>query len=391
MRRAAHGAILRVVGVPSRAVAALAGRPGVAVAGRVPDDGVELAAASVVVNPGRFGTGTNRKVLDAWAAAGRAISTTTGVRGFASADGEHVLRASTPGRWAARLRWVREHPEDARELGLRGWRFARTAADSRTAWPEALEGAVGADRDRCRQRGCAGHGRGRGRAKGLPLRALIRDRRGRVLAAVDEHGSTGHAPGAAESPEGGRCMPFTFTRLAIPDVILVEAMAFPDDRGYFVETYKRSEFAANGIREAFVQDNCSYSTHRVLRGLHYQKDPSAQGKLVSVTRGEIFDVAVDIRRGSPTFGQWVGERLSSANHRLLYVPAGFAHGFCTVSAEADVTYKVTSEYAPRDDRGIRWDDAAVGVRWPTREPILSPKDAALPALCDADNNFVYAA
>lgn len=184
-------------------------------------------------------------------------------------------------------------------------------------------------------------------------------------------------------------MPFTFTRLAIPDVVLVEARAFADDRGYFVETYKRSEFVANGIGESFVQDNCSHSSRGVLRGLHYQKDPSAQGKLVSVTRGEIFDVAVDLRKGSPTFGQWVGELLTSANHRLLYVPAGFAHGFCTISAEADVTYKVTSEYAPHEDRGIRWDDPAVGVRWPIRQPILSPKDAALPALHDADNNFVY--
>lgn len=186
-------------------------------------------------------------------------------------------------------------------------------------------------------------------------------------------------------------MPFTFTRLAIADVVLVEAQAFADDRGYFVETYKCSVFAANGIREAFVQDNSSHSRRGVLRGLHYQKDPAAQGKLVSVSRGEIFDVAVDLRKGSPTYGQWVGELLSSANHRLLYVPAGFAHGFCTLSDEADVTYKVTSEYAPSADRGIRWDDGAVGVRWPIRQPILSPKDAALPSLGDADNNFEYRA
>lgn len=183
-------------------------------------------------------------------------------------------------------------------------------------------------------------------------------------------------------------MPFTFHRLAIPAVVLVQARAFPDDRGYFLETYKRSDFVAGGISEHFVQDNCSHSVRGVLRGLHYQKDPAAQGKLVCAVRGTIFDVAVDMRQGSPTFGQWVGEELSNENQRLLYVPPGFAHGFCVLSAEAEVVYKVTAEYAPQQDRGIRWNDPAVGVAWPVREPILSPKDAALPLLAEADNNFV---
>lgn len=209
-------------------------------------------------------------------------------------------------------------------------------------------------------------------------------------------GSDGSPPGipAAVRPhDQERCgdapLPFTFTRLAIPEVVLVEARAFGDPRGYFVETYKRSEFVANGIPEAFVQDNCSHSTEGVLRGLHYQKDPAAQGKLVTAIRGRILDVAVDLRRGSPTFGTWVGEELSADNHRLLYVPAGFAHGFCVLSAEADVVYKVTAEYSPAHDRGIRWDDPAVGVVWPVAAPTVSAKDAALPLLAEADNTFRY--
>lgn len=184
-------------------------------------------------------------------------------------------------------------------------------------------------------------------------------------------------------------MPFEFQRLEIPEVVLIEARAFGDARGYFMETYKRTEFEANGIPWAFVQDNLSHSTRGVLRGLHYQKDPWAQGKLVSVVRGEIFDVAVDIRKGSATYGRWVARTLSDQNHLLIYVPAGFAHGFVTLSEEAEVAYKATSEYAPEADRGILWSDPALGISWPLRDPILSPKDAALPLLAEADNNFVY--
>ena len=184
-------------------------------------------------------------------------------------------------------------------------------------------------------------------------------------------------------------MPFEFQRLEIPDVILVSAKQFVDDRGYFLESYKQSEFADNGIPWAFVQDNRSHSTQQVLRGLHYQLQPMAQGKLVAVLSGEIFDVAVDIRQGSPSFGHWVGATLSADRFNMLYVPVGFAHGFCVLSERADVLYKVTAEYAADLDRGIRWDDPQIGIAWPIAAPILSEKDAALPLLHDAENNFRF--
>jgi dTDP-4-dehydrorhamnose 3,5-epimerase len=182
-------------------------------------------------------------------------------------------------------------------------------------------------------------------------------------------------------------MSFRFHRLEIPDVVLVEAESFADDRGFFAETYKMSPFAAHGISLPFVQDNLSHSVQGVLRGLHYQKHPRAQGKLIMALRGRIFDVAVDIRVGSPTYRRWVGVVLSADDSRSLYVPVGFAHGFCVLSEQADVLYKVTEEYAPEFDRGIVWNDPAIGVQWPVAEPILSPKDAQLPLLSDADNNF----
>ncbi|MCP4363365.1 MAG: dTDP-4-dehydrorhamnose 3,5-epimerase [Chloroflexi bacterium] len=184
-------------------------------------------------------------------------------------------------------------------------------------------------------------------------------------------------------------MPFQFHSLAIPDVILIETRQFDDDRGYFMESYKLSDFAENGLPQQFVQDNLSHSVHGVLRGLHYQIDPAAQGKLVTAVQGEIYDVAVDIRQGSPTFGQWVGETLSAGNGRLLYVPPGFAHGFCVLSQTATVLYKVTADYSSTCDRGIIWNDAAIGINWPIAEPILSAKDQKLPGLHKADNNFVY--
>jgi dTDP-4-dehydrorhamnose 3,5-epimerase len=184
-------------------------------------------------------------------------------------------------------------------------------------------------------------------------------------------------------------MPFSFSRLEIPEVVLVAAKAFPDIRGAFLETYKLSDFAAHGLTRQFVQDNFSWSCRGALRGLHYQKDPAAQGKLVFVAHGEIFDVAVDIRRGSPTFGRWVSRQLSADRRELLYVPEGFAHGFCVLSEQAGVFYKVTCEYAPACDRGIRWDDPDLAIDWPVRQPVLSPKDAAQPLLKDADINFTY--
>lgn len=184
-------------------------------------------------------------------------------------------------------------------------------------------------------------------------------------------------------------MPFSFRRLTVPDVILIEPRVFGDGRGFFLETYKLSEFAANGIPETFVQSNLSHSTRGVLRGLHYQKDPMAQGKLVTVIRGEIFDVGVDIRRGSPTYGCWEGAVLSDENHRLLYIPPGFAHGFCVLSAEADVLYQVTAEYSPTHDRGIIWNDPVIAIEWPIEDPQLSSKDQGLPTLEEADHNFAY--
>jgi len=183
-------------------------------------------------------------------------------------------------------------------------------------------------------------------------------------------------------------MPFTFHPLQLPEVILIEPRVFADERGYFLETYKYSEFAANGIPDIFVQDNHSRSIRGVLRGLHFQNPPKAQGKLVRVVRGAIFDVAVDIRPSSPTFGEWVGETLSEENQRMLYIPPGFAHGFLVLSAVADVTYKVTEEYAPELDSGIIWNDPTIAIPWPLESPpILSAKDAALPPLLRADNRF----
>ena len=186
-------------------------------------------------------------------------------------------------------------------------------------------------------------------------------------------------------------MPFRFTRLEIPDVVSIEWTSYLDVRGSFAEIYRQSEFEAHGIRGPFVQDNRSRSVRGVLRGLHYQKPPAAQAKLVTVLRGEIFDVAVDIRRGSPTYGRWVGTVLSEEDGRMLYIPEGFAHGFCVLSEVADVLYKVTAEYAPELERGIRWDDPDIGIRWPISDPILSEKDASLPFLREADHDFSYGA
>ncbi len=183
-------------------------------------------------------------------------------------------------------------------------------------------------------------------------------------------------------------MPFTFTQLSIPDVRLIEARRFKDARGSFLESYQHAAFAAAGITDRFVQDNISYSRRHVLRGLHYQLAPASQGKLVYAARGTIFDVVVDIRRGSPTYGQWVGATLDADNGpQLLFVPAGFAHGFCVLSDEACVSYKTTADYTPKLERGIRWNDPAIKIVWPIAAPILNDRDASLPTLADAENNF----
>ncbi|MEM0499385.1 MAG: dTDP-4-dehydrorhamnose 3,5-epimerase [Methanothrix sp.] len=184
-------------------------------------------------------------------------------------------------------------------------------------------------------------------------------------------------------------MPFSFRRLEIPDVVMIEPRVFRDERGFFMESYKHSEFAAFGIKERFVQDNHSRSKKGVLRGLHYQNPPRAQGKLVRAVSGEIFDVAVDIRKGSPTYGRWVGANLSEENMRMLYIPAGFAHGFLTLSDVADVMYKTTDEYSPEHEAGIIWNDREIGIKWLLAEPVLSPRDAGWPGLRDAVNRFVY--
>lgn len=166
------------------------------------------------------------------------------------------------------------------------------------------------------------------------------------------------------------------TRLAIPDVILFEPKVFGDDRGFFFESFNLQIFeAATGLSPSFVQDNHSKSQKGVLRGLHYQLPPKAQGKLVRVAQGEVFDVAVDIRKSSPTFGQWVGEILSAENKRQMWIPAGFAHGFLTLSDSAEFLYKTTNYYAPEFERCIVWDDIRINVLWPFAErPVLSVKD-----------------
>lgn len=182
-------------------------------------------------------------------------------------------------------------------------------------------------------------------------------------------------------------MSFQFQRLEIPEVMLIRTQHWKDTRGFFVESYKRSEFLTSGITQTFVQDNYVFSIRGVLRGLHYQKHPKSQGKLILPLKGQIFDVAVDIRQGSPTYGKWVGQVLSADTMDMLYIPPGFAHGYCVLSEEAYILYKVTKEYAPELDRGIIWNDPDIGIQWPSRAPILSKKDTQLPSLKEADNNF----
>ena len=176
-------------------------------------------------------------------------------------------------------------------------------------------------------------------------------------------------------------MTLKFTEKSLPGVLLVEPMVFEDDRGYFMETFHTGKYAEVGINEVFVQDNHSQSRRFTLRGLHYQlKHP--QGKLVYVITGEILDIAVDIRSGSPTFGRWTGTLLSDKNKRQLFIPGGFAHGFCVLSEIADVIYKCTDVYTPGDEYGILWSDPAIDIVWPIENPGLSEKDAKSPLLND---------
>ena len=169
------------------------------------------------------------------------------------------------------------------------------------------------------------------------------------------------------------------TETVIPDVLIIEPDVHEDSRGFFLETYHQRRYAENGMGWVFVQDNFAHSRKNVLRGLHYQLK-HGQGKLVCVTRGEIFDVSVDIRRGSPTFGQWAGFRLSHQNMRQIFLPPGVAHGYSVLSDHADVLYKCTDFYAPDDEYGIFWADPRIGIDWPVEKPVLSPKDQAYPVL-----------
>ena len=172
-------------------------------------------------------------------------------------------------------------------------------------------------------------------------------------------------------------MPFEFKKLEIPEVVLISPRVFPDERGFFLETYKKTEFAKAGIKEIFVQENHSFSKKNVLRGLHFQKSPKAQGKLVKCLSGKIFDVAVDIRKKSSTFLKWVGVELSQDNGAMLYIPKGFAHGFLVLSNSADVVYKCTAEYSPKHESGIIWNDPQININWPRLRPLLSDKDKEL--------------
>jgi dTDP-4-dehydrorhamnose 3,5-epimerase len=174
-------------------------------------------------------------------------------------------------------------------------------------------------------------------------------------------------------------MPFKFESTDIAGLLIVTPKVFSDARGFFLETYKRTDFATGGIGEEFVQENHSRSAAGTLRGLHAQREPAAQGKLVRVIEGEIFDVAVDARNGSATFGRWVSVTLSADSHQSLYVPPGCLHGFCVVSDEAQVIYRTTREYAPALEYGVRWDDPDLAIPWPVREPRLSERDKAWPS------------
>ena len=181
-------------------------------------------------------------------------------------------------------------------------------------------------------------------------------------------------------------MPYTFTPYKLPGLLVVEGKSFGDERGFFMESFRACDFDGSGI-PALVQDNLSRSTKGILRGLHYQIHPQPIGKLVRCVRGRIFDVAVDLRRKSPTYGQWASIELTDEGNRMFWIPEGFAHGFYTMSDVADVMYKVSGYWSLAVDRGVRWNDPAIGVRWPGTDAQVSKKDAELPLLKDAENTF----
>ena len=168
---------------------------------------------------------------------------------------------------------------------------------------------------------------------------------------------------------------------SIPEILIIEASVFQDERGFFMETYQQRRYTEAGIESIFVQDNLSRSVRGTLRGLHYQVK-HAQAKLIQVIEGTIFDVALDIRRGSPYFGQWTSAHLSDENKRQLFLPEGFAHGFCVLSESAQVVYKCTDFYTAEDEGGVLWSDPTLAIAWPISEPLLSEKDSLLPCLAD---------
>jgi len=177
-------------------------------------------------------------------------------------------------------------------------------------------------------------------------------------------------------------MSITLHPTSLPDLFVIEVYPFVDKRGFFLESYHQRDFAKAGLTETFVQDNHSRSAAGVVRGLHYQDLTAPMGKLVRCTRGAIFDVAVDLRVGSPTFAQWFGVELSESNFKQLWVPVGFAHGFATLTEVAEVQYKCTNYYTPAAEGAIRWDDPQIGVRWPVTAPTLSGRDQQAPLLAD---------
>jgi dTDP-4-dehydrorhamnose 3,5-epimerase len=178
------------------------------------------------------------------------------------------------------------------------------------------------------------------------------------------------------------------TPLAIPDVLLIEPDVYGDARGYFFESYRDVRYSEAGVTGPFVQDNQSFSQRNVLRGIHYQWPQNRQGKLVSVAVGAVWDVAVDLRRGSNSFGRWVAAELSAENHRQLWVPPGFGHGFVVVSASALFCYKCTAPYSPADERSIIWNDPTIGIEWPISIPLVSDKDAKAPTLDSIGSEFL---
>ena len=183
-------------------------------------------------------------------------------------------------------------------------------------------------------------------------------------------------------------MSFIFKQLKIPDVISIMPHLFNDERGYFFENFNHFAFKQDKIDLNFIQENFSKSKKNVIRGLHFQKNPKAQAKLVTAVSGEIFDVAVDLRKNSPTFGKWVSEILSEINHKSLYIPEGFAHGFCVLSESATVMYKINQEYSPDHEQGIIWNDPDIDISWPISESIISEKDQNLPLFRNQTYDFV---